>query len=319
MECPSGPIVTRTRSPDRRTPGSLRALGRALAVLSWTLLLLPLQTASVAVGGSLRERVPRLYHAGLCRILGIDVRIVGSPLPRRPALLVANHSSWLDVPILGSLMACSFVAKAEVSGWPGVGTLARLQRTVFVERRPRDAGAHVRRLGERLKEGGRLVLFPEGTSTDGSHVLPFKSALFSVAGSAADEAVPVQPVTVAYVRIEGRPAGPLTRPKVAWFGDMAFVPHLWGVLRLDGLGVAVTFHDPVPGARFESRKRLAARCGEIVATEHARLLSRSGSDGRGTRACGKASDLHDPLAAGRISRRSGPRPAGCGPASRALV
>lgn len=311
--------MTRTRSPDRRTLGLLRALGRALVVLSWTLLLLPLQSASVAVGGSLRERVPRLYHAGLCRILGIDVRVVGSPLPCRPALLVANHSSWLDIPILGSLMECSFVAKAEVSGWPGIGTLARLQRTVFVKRRPRDTGAHIRRLGERLKEGGRLVLFPEGTSTDGSHVLPFRSAFFSVAGNAADEAIPVQPVTVAYVRIEDRPASPLTRPKVAWFGDMAFVPHLWGVLRLDGLGVAVTFHDSVPGARFESRKRLAARCGEIVATEHARLLSRLGSNGCEMRACGKANGLHDSLAVGRISRKSGSRPAGCDPASRALV
>ena len=216
-------------------------------------------------------------------------------------------------------MECSFVAKAEVSGWPGIGTPARLQRTVFMKRRPRDTGAHVRRLGERLKEGGRLVLFPEGTSTDGSHVLPFRSAFFSVAGNAADEAIPVQPVTVAYVRIEDRPASPLTRPKVAWFGDMVFVPHLWGILRLDGLGVAITFHDPVPGARFESRKRLAARCGEIVATEHARLLSRPGSNGCEMRACGKASDLHDSLAIGRISRKSGPRPAGCNPASRALV
>ena len=251
-------------------------MGRALVALSWTFLLLPLQSASAAVGGSLGERVPRLYHAGLCRILGVDIRVVGSPLPRRPVLLIANHSSWLDVPILGSLMECSFVAKAEVSGWPGVGILARLQRTVFVERSPRGVGAHVRRLGERLEEGGRLVLFPEGTSTDGSRVLPFKSAFFAAIGNAADKAIRVQPVTVAYVRIEGRRAGPLTRPKAAWFGDMEFVPHLWGVLRLDGLSVAVTFHDPVPEAHCESRKKLAARCGEIVALEHARLLSLTG-------------------------------------------
>ena len=272
MESPSDPIVTRVRTPDRRALRLLRAFGRVLVTLSWTFLLLPLQLVSAATGSSLRERVPRLYHAGICRILRIDIRVVGSPPLSRPALLVANHSSWLDIPILGSLMECSFVAKAEVSAWPGVGTLARLQRTVFVERSRRKADTHARQLGERLEEGARLVLFPEGTSTDGSHVLPFKSAFFSVVENAVGEAISaVQPVTVAYVRIDGSPTDSRTRPAVAWFGDMEFVPHLWSVFQLGSLSVAVTFHDPAPRAHFESRKMLAAYCEKVIATEHARL------------------------------------------------
>ncbi len=249
---------------------------RALAALSWTFLLLPFQLVLAAGGGrSLGERLPRLYHAGVRRILGIRIRVAGSPLPHRPALLVANHSSWLDIPILGSMVDCSFVAKADISVWPGIGTLARLQRTVFVERRRRSVDAHVRRLRDRLEDGARLVLFPEGTSTDGSHVLPFKSAFFSAAETAVGAIPIVQPVTVAYVRIDGSPAGPRTRPAVAWFGDMEFVPHLWGVLQLDGLGVAITFHDPAPRVHFESRKALAAYCEKVIAAEHARLVGAS--------------------------------------------
>jgi len=185
MAYPSGPMATRARSPDRRAFRLLRAFGRVLAAFSWTFLLLPIQSALAVTGSSLGESLPRLYHAGVCRILRIEVRIAGTPLLRRPALLVANHSSWLDIPILGGLVDCSFVAKADVSAWPGIGTLARLQRTVFVERNPRSVDTHVRQLRNRMEGGARLVLFPEGTSTDGSHVLPFKSAFFSAVENAA--------------------------------------------------------------------------------------------------------------------------------------
>ena len=252
----------------------IKAFARVFVTFVWTLLLLPLQCVSIALGGARNsERAPRLYHAGLCRILGIEINVVGIPVAHRPALFVVNHSSWLDILVLGSLVDGSFVAKAEVARWPGVGVLARLQRTEFVERARRQAGTHVRQLQQRLEGGARLMIFPEGTSTDGSYVLPFKSALFSVVERSPPGAKPVvQPVTVAYVRIGEHPAYRRTRPIVAWYGDMEFVPHIWGVFQLGGIGVEVTFHEPAPDICYESRKALSAHCEEVIVAEHTRLM-----------------------------------------------
>ena len=272
MACLSVPAVARKWIPERRELGLLKAIARVFFTFVWTFSLLPFQMVSAAVGARLKERVPRFYHAGLCRIFGIGITVDGSPIAHRPALFVANHSSWLDILVLGSLVECSFVAKAEVALWPGVGFLAHLQRTEFVERTGRKAKAHVSQLQRRLGDGARLVMFPEGTSTDGSHVLPFKSALFSAVEGAPPGARPVvQPVTLAYVRVGDRPADQRTRPAVAWYGDMEFVPHIWGVFQLGSIGVQVTFHEQVPEFCYESRKALAAYCEEVIVAEHARL------------------------------------------------
>ena len=250
------------------------AIARVFVTFIWTLLLLPPQVASVAFGDTrYAERIPRLYHAGLCRILGIGIKVVGMPIAHQPTLFVANHSSWLDILILGSLVDGSFVAKAEVALWPGVGVLARLQRTEFVERTRRMAREHMGQLQQRLKGGARLMIFPEGTSTDGSYVLPFKSALFSAVERAPQSVKPVvQPITVAYMRIDGHLPDQRTRPFVAWYGDMDFLPHLWGVFQLGGIGVEVTFHEPAPDSCAGSRKALAAHCEGVIKAEHARLL-----------------------------------------------
>ncbi len=272
--------VTSLPTHKHRTLRRIRASGRALATLCWTLLLLPAQVASRAAGQGFADKLPRLYHSGVCRILGIEVRVVGSPVTLRPALFVANHSSWLDIPILGCLMECSFVAKSEVEHWPGVGLLARLQRTEFVERTRQRTNLHVTGIQRRFEEQSRLVMFPEGTSTDGSHVLPFKSSLFSSVERQMKGSVPVvQPVTVAYMMIDGEAATEQTRPAVAWYGDMEFAPHLWGVFQLARIVVQVTFHEPVPEVCCQSRKTLAKHCERVVVAEHARLIGIARDDG----------------------------------------
>tara|TARA_Y100001960_G_C14748379_1_gene866990 strand:+ start:1234 stop:2055 length:822 start_codon:yes stop_codon:yes gene_type:complete len=254
----------------------IRALGRVIAILCWTLVLLPIQIVTAAAGQGLAEKLPRLYHVGVCRILGIEVSVVGSPVALRPALFVANHSSWMDIPILGCLVECSFIAKAEVERWPAVGLLACLQRTVFVERSRQKTSVHATGIKRRLDEQSRLVMFPEGTSTDGSYVLPFKSSLFSSVERPKNGTGPiVQPVTVAYVMINGEMATRESRPAVAWYGDMKFAPHLWGVLQLVNISVQVTFHDPAPEAVCHSRKTLAGYCERVVIAEHAQLIARA--------------------------------------------
>jgi 1-acyl-sn-glycerol-3-phosphate acyltransferase len=185
-------------------------------------------------------------------------------------LMAANHTSWLDIPILSSLAPVSFVAKSEVSGWPFFGTLARLQRTVFIRREKTKAAEGRDTIRKRLLEGDALVIFPEGTSSDGNRVLAFRSALLSAAETVVGEEethhvhAPVQPVSVAYVSLHGMPMGRETRPFFAWYGDMELVPHLWEALVTGPIDVTVTFHPSITIDQLGGRKALAAHCEAVV-------------------------------------------------------
>ncbi|MBM3491697.1 MAG: 1-acyl-sn-glycerol-3-phosphate acyltransferase [Alphaproteobacteria bacterium] len=254
--------------------GSTRAISRIVLLALWTLPLMPLQWLFVRLGLAAARWLPVVYHRGLCRLIGFRVLRFGQPTDERPVLLVANHTSWLDIPVLSALSPLSFVAKHEVDSWPFFGTLARLQRTVFVERRAVRAAEGRDDLQRRLDAGDRLVLFPEGTSSDGNRVLPFKTAFFAVASNGVGgRALTVQPVSVAYVRLDGLPVGRRFRPLFAWYGGMALLPHLWQVLKLGRSEVEVEFHPPVTIAGFRDRKALAAHCHETIAHGLGRALS----------------------------------------------
>jgi 1-acyl-sn-glycerol-3-phosphate acyltransferase len=202
------------------------------------------------------------------------VTVVGAPAGARPTLYVANHTSYLDIEILGGVIEGAFVAKSEVSRWPFVGWLAKLQRTVFVDRRVHTTHRQRDAVVDRLKERGNLILFPEGTSADGTRVLPFKSALFAaVHGANLGFPVTVQPVSVAYVRLDGIPIGRSYRPFLAWYGDMEMAPHLWTALGLGVVEVTVQFHDPVEVDSFPTRKALAEHCWRVVQSGMASALA----------------------------------------------
>ncbi|MBT3792484.1 MAG: 1-acyl-sn-glycerol-3-phosphate acyltransferase [Rhodospirillales bacterium] len=248
----------------------LRAVIRLLAYVMVTILLLPFQVLSVIGGLRFSRRLPIFYHKLCMKILGIDVAVHGTRTDIRPVLFVGNHTSYLDIPILGSVIMGSFVAKSEIANWPVFGWLAKLQRTVFIERRAVRAADQRDEIGARLQAGDRLILFPEGTSNDGTRVLPFKSALFAVAERRIeDEPLLVQPFTIAYTQIDGRPMKFDWRALVAWYGDMPLMPHLWTVLGIGHIHAEIWFHDPVTieglieGA--PSRKALAEYCHQTVA------------------------------------------------------
>jgi lyso-ornithine lipid O-acyltransferase len=245
---------------------------RAAIYLVWTLLLMPVQ----AVGLVLRRRwvaeLPRFYHRRCCRILGLDVRQIGEPAVARPVLFAANHVSYTDITVLGSLIPGSFVAKSEVARWPFFGWLAKLQRSVFVDRQVRSTAQQRDAIAERLAAGDALILFPEGTSGDGNFVLPFKSALFSVVFN-KDQPIVVQPVSLAYTRLDGLPIGRRLRPFFAYYGDMSLGPHLWRLLGLGKLEAVVEFHPPVMVGDFPSRKALADFCHQRINDGVSRLLS----------------------------------------------
>lgn len=236
-----------------------------LRFLGWTALLVPFQIVLIAFRIPLAKRMPMIWHRGVCRMFRFRLELHGRLSRERPTLFVCNHTSYLDIVVLGAVLPGSFIAKVEVRGWPLFGLLARLQRTVFVERRPARTAQHRDEMTARLEGGDNLILFPEGTSNDGNRVLPFKSAFFGMAEKNIDgRPLKVQPVSVAYTRLDGIPIGRRLRPLFAWYGDMDLAPHLWSVAGMGRSGMTVQFHDVVTVEQFGSRKALAAHCENVI-------------------------------------------------------
>ena len=266
--------------PDRppayaRSLAKLRATRRLAAAVLWTLVGAVVQAVLLLVPGRAKVVFARLFWSIFCRCIGLSVRVIGTPLRGRRVVFAANHGSWLDIPVLGGQLEACFVAKEEISGWPGVSLVARLGRTVFVSRtrgaieRERDA------MQQRLIDGDNLLLFPEGTSSDGCRVLPFRSAFFSIA-TQNDAAPMVQPVSVAYDRLAGLPAGRSKRAVFAWYGGMDLAPHFWRMVQLEGTRVTVLLHTPLDPAAFASRKELSQAAWDAVATGAAALRQNRG-------------------------------------------
>lgn len=256
-----------------------RALAAFTCFAAMSLCLMPLQAVVLKLKLPWGKRIPLVYHRVLCALLGVRVEFYGSLIKEGPALYVTNHTSWLDIPILSAIAPVSFVAKREVRNWPFFGLLAQLQRSVFIERGKRSqTEAQRERILARLADGDILVLFPEGTSSDGNRVLPFNSALFSVAereieGPDGARPVVVQPISLAYVRYHGMPMGRRLRPKFAWYGDMVLMPHLLGVFAMGPVDVIVHAHAPVTIRHFGSRKALSRHCQTVIGAGIANALA----------------------------------------------
>ena len=253
----------------------LRAVFIIAAFLCVTVLGMPVQWLLLKFKARAARTFPHHYHRLVAALFGMHIRVVGKPVTREGVLMVANHTSWADIVIFSAVTPLSFVAKTEVGTWPLFGTLARLQRTVFVERQRRSTTGESRdEIRDRLLDGDTLLLFPEGTSHDGNRVLPFKSALLGAAEArlASGAHVKVQPVSVAFTGLHGLPMGRENRPSFAWYGDMEMVPHLWEAMLAGPLDVVVQFHEPLSLDRMD-RKTLAARARQIVQSGQALALA----------------------------------------------
>jgi lyso-ornithine lipid O-acyltransferase len=248
----------------------IRATLLILPYLLFTWAMIPVQMLLVLLGSRFAERFPMFYHRCVCWLFGLDIVVRGRPEAARPTLFIANHSSYIDIEVFSTLMPICFIAKSEVKRWPFFGTLARLQRTVFVDRRPQSTANQRDEIARRLAAGDNLMLFPEGTSNDGNRILPFYSALFSVAERrlADGRPLPVQPVSIAYAELNGFPVGRSLRPLLAWYGDMDLAPHLWCRVK-----VIVQFHPTVTIDQLGSRKALAEHCHRIIAQGVADAIS----------------------------------------------
>jgi 1-acyl-sn-glycerol-3-phosphate acyltransferase len=258
--------------------GALRGGTILAGFFALTVPLMPVQAVLVRTRSRWARTFPHWYHRQVCRILGVRIAVEGEVVRDRPVLLVANHTTWLDIPVLSAVAPVSFVAKKEVGSWPFVSALARLQRSVFVDRTRRTAVGHT--AGEivgRLAEGDAIVLFAEGTSSDGNRVLPFMTSLFAAArpaageGSLAADAV-VQTLSVVYTRLHGLPLARIDRPAVAWYGDMEMKSHAWSLLKAGPLDVEIRVGPPAPLVSFADRKQLARHSEAQVREQVVRIL-----------------------------------------------
>jgi len=234
-----------------------------VTLLLLTLLLLPAQLLGLALGWRWQRSIPRFYHRVLCALVGVRVHQVGRVTDEAPVLILANHASWLDICVITAVTPVVFVAKHEVARWPLFGWLARLQRTVFIDRERRQkTGAATEQIAGRLLGGDAVVLFAEGTSSDGTRILPFKSALIgavhhALGASTQHSRITVQPLSLAYTRFDSLPIGRALRERVAWYGDAALIRHFIGVLASGAIDVTVTWGDAVALDITTDRKEIA--------------------------------------------------------------
>ncbi len=275
-----------------------RAAAKVVGLLAWSALLVPLQLVflwrSRRTDGSDAYRITKLWHRGVCALLGIHVQIKGVPMRESRMVYVSNHVSHFDIPVLGSVLKGSFVAKQDMARWPIAGFMARLQQTVFISRDPRAGRAVTDSIAEQLRRGRSLILFPEGTTSDGSGVLPFKSTIFGIlfAGDAGTSlalatrqeslalatrqeslalalcqtsARAVQPLTIRVLAVNDRPVcSQVDRDGYAFYGDMHAGLHAWGFLRSTGARIELCFADAITAQAGLERKELALRAHAAV-------------------------------------------------------
>src|SRR6267378_7891985 len=241
----------------------IRVISFALAFVALTLVLLPFQLIGIAFDLPLQRSIPHLYHRILCALIGVRIREVGIRSTASPALILSNHVSWLDISVVSALSPVVFVAKSEVAGWPLLGWLAKLQRTVFINRQARhQTGAATSEIAGRLLGGDAVVLFAEGTSSDGNRVLPFRSALVGAVHHALGNTthhthVTVQPMSLAYIGFGGVPMGRALRERVAWYGDADLMPHLMRVLASGAVDVTMSWGEATAYDMSADRKAIA--------------------------------------------------------------
>ena len=246
---------------------SCRAWFIVLCLIVMTLPLIPLQWFFNKTNNPLRRKLPLLWHRMAAGLVGLRVHVRGEMSAQRPLLLTANHVSWLDIVAFGVTGPISFIAKQEVSKWPAFGMLAKLQRTVFINREKRIVtGDKTSEIAKRLNEGDAMVLFAEGTSTSGVHVKPFRSALLGAVQKAAGsgETIHVQPVAIAYTHISGMPAFIDERDFTGFYGDMDLVSSLWPILKEGAIDVTICFGDPIIADKTTDRKQLSLALEERV-------------------------------------------------------
>jgi 1-acyl-sn-glycerol-3-phosphate acyltransferase len=246
----------------------LRAALVSILVIGLSVIVIPPQWLFTRIWPGAARRFPHLYFRAVTRLMGIRIEKKGQPVSGKPCLYVANHMSWLDILVLSAVQPMCFIAKKEVANWPLFGLLATVGRTLYIDRERRhDVRNSHAVIQKRFADNEIIALFPEGTSSDGNRLLPFRSALMGAADmEVGGQPVLVQPVTIAYTGVHGIPLGRIRRPIFAWYGNMPLMSHLLGVGRAGPFEATLTFHPPVTVREMGGRKALSRYCEGVIRT-----------------------------------------------------
>lgn len=253
-----------------KLPGFLRATYRFLlsflfSLSMYLIAVLIRLVCSVRKGSFYRPltKATSIWGYGIALIWGMRIRVSG-PRPRDPFFLISNHMSYVDIVLLCAVSPAWFVSKSEVATWPGIGALTRMGLTIFIDRETRrDVSRMNRLIAGLIDQGGSVVFFPEGTTSDGNAVQPFKPSLFQ---PAVDLNMPVHVAAITYTTPEDSPP---SESLVAWYGEDEFLPHIKTLLAAPGFTAYVRFADQPIAA--DNRKELSARTREELITLHREL------------------------------------------------
>lgn len=242
---------------------NLKATLKFIQFFFWcALLIIPQAIILLFSHGKAAYLIPLFWHKMMCRIFNLEVVIEGTPITDGQIVFVSNHISYLDIIVIASTLPASFVAKKEVASWPVFGLLAKLQQCVFIDRARHRINDGQNSLQKKLNSGNSLIFFPEGTSSDGTVILPFKSSLFSVAITLKSI---IQPFTIELIETNGKKiTTEKDRDRYAWHGDMTLAPHFWSFAKSSGAKVKLHFHAPIQVKDDDNRKYLAKTCYEKV-------------------------------------------------------
>lgn len=235
------------------------------------LLVIPFQLLIMLFhNGKYAYTLPFLWQNAVRRIFRIKVSITGTPAHGKQLIYMSNHVSYLDIPVIGSVLPASFVAKKDVASWPVFGFLSRLQQTAFISRSREDAKKEKNALDNMIKAQKSLIIFPEGTSTDGKEVLPFKSSLFAIALPPDSQPIDIQPITLKITSVNDlEPNNQDIRDLYAWHNNMdtPLDEHLWRFAKSKGAHIRLHFHEVIESKHFSNRKTLAHECFSKVSNE----------------------------------------------------
>ena len=215
--------------------------------------------------------IVKTFHKLVLWLININVEKDGQIAKNcKGILFVSNHISYIDIPVLGSLLPLKFVAKAEVKDWLILGKLAQIGNTIFVERLKRNISFEKEIIEKSIFNGEKLVLFPEGTTSDGIRVLDFKSSLFS---AVEKKDCVVQPVVISYQGINGMPLTRWLKPVIAWYGDMEFKSHLMNLIRLVSIVAKVKFLSPINSKDFSDRKSMTKFLQNVINEQYSKNIN----------------------------------------------
>jgi 1-acyl-sn-glycerol-3-phosphate acyltransferase len=251
------------------TIGQTRAALRFSGIIALTLTLLIPALLTFHLHKKSHEKLLKFYFTAALKIMGVKVGEKGfDNIPKDSVLFVSNHTSYLDILVLGSKIKVRFTPKIEISKWPVINFLVKMSLPVYITRNASKSLEQRNKIKEIIESGDSILIFPESTTNDGREVLPFKSSLFSVAEPAEeeheDEHIAIQPISIVYTHIDGKPANNENMDMVAWYGDMKFLPHFWNLLAAKGAKVKIMYHSELYYEDFGDRKTLSKHCEDVI-------------------------------------------------------